>query len=241
MRERLAQGVRPADAARPVHALPVGQEAAEGPRVGRLDLAAQRRQARAPQPPHHLGVAPLAARAAGPQLAAHQGALALEGGERRLERPGRERVARGRLGDVEGAARPRVARQQPGERSGHVLQEGVGQPGGRHHAEAVAVAPGVLGRDHALLAADPHHAGAALGDERLDQGRGPGRLHQPALDLGDGQVADAPQQVVQPVGAPRPGALGQALQVGLQGRRARRRRSGRAAPPGPAARAAGRG
>ena len=68
-----------------VDALPARHEARERALVGGLDLLAQRGERGAPQPPQHLGVAPLALRAAGPQLAAHQLAGALEAGQHRRE------------------------------------------------------------------------------------------------------------------------------------------------------------
>ena len=61
-----------------VDALPGGQEARQRTLVGRLDLLAQHRERRAAQPAQHLGVAPLALGAAGPQLAADELAGALE-------------------------------------------------------------------------------------------------------------------------------------------------------------------
>ena len=55
-----------------VDALPARVEARQRALVGGLDLLAQRGQRGAPQPPQHLGVAPLALGAARAQLAAHE-------------------------------------------------------------------------------------------------------------------------------------------------------------------------
>ena len=54
------------------------QEAAERRLLGRLDLAPQRGERRAAQPAQHVGVAPLALDAAGPELAADELLRALE-------------------------------------------------------------------------------------------------------------------------------------------------------------------
>ena len=53
-------------------AVPVGQEAAERGRIDRLDLAPQARQRATTEQPQDVGVAPLAFRAARPELAAEQ-------------------------------------------------------------------------------------------------------------------------------------------------------------------------
>ena len=102
--EHVAQGVRAARGARPVDPLPVGQEAPERARVGRLDLAPQRRQARPAQAAHHLGVAPLPPGPAGPQLAAHHRPVGLEGRQGAARRPA-ARARSGRRGRPNGTAR----------------------------------------------------------------------------------------------------------------------------------------
>ena len=98
---------------------------------------------------------------------------------------------------------------------GHVPEEHVRQAAGRHDAEGVAVQPGVLGRDPALLAAEADAHGAALVLEPAQPGAGLGRRLRALRRLVRGQVADAPQDVVQRVGVPRPQLLGAVLQVVL--------------------------
>ena len=74
-RQRAAPGAARAPraaCARAVDAVPAGQEAAERRLLGGLDLAAQARERRAPEPPQHVRVAPLALDAARPQLAADE-------------------------------------------------------------------------------------------------------------------------------------------------------------------------
>ena len=216
-RERVAQRVGPAGRAGPVDALPIGQEAPERARVGRLDLAPQRGEARAAQPPHHLGVAPLAPRPARAQLAAHQRPVGLEGRQRRLDGPRLERVAARELGRMEGPVTAGVAGHERPQRLGHRLQERLGHAARRHRAEPVAVAAGVLGRDQAPLAGQVDPDRAPVGDQRLGDLLGPPRLGHARRDLVRAQVADAAQQVVQAVGPAGPGPLGEALQVGLDG------------------------
>ena len=118
----------------------------------------------------------------------------------------------------------RVAAHQLHERVGDVGQERLGQAAGRHDAEGVAVQPGVLGRQPALLPADasPHRPALAL---ELRQPLAGLRRRLDALRASVGrQVADAPQHVVQRVGAPRPKVLGAVLEVVLDLLRARRGR-----------------
>ena len=52
--------------------MPGGEEAAERGLLGRLDLAPEHGERRAPDPAQHVGVAPLALRPAGAELAAHE-------------------------------------------------------------------------------------------------------------------------------------------------------------------------
>ena len=100
-------------------------------------------------------------------------------------------------------------------RVGHVLEERVGQAAGRDDAEGVAVQPGVLGGDPALLPAEAGAHGAALVLEprqpRARLCRRLGALRR----LRRRQVADAPQHVVQRVGVPGPQVLRAVLQVVL--------------------------
>ena len=164
--QRLAQPVGPGARGRvAVDALPVRQEARERALVGRLDLLAQRGERGAPQPPQHLGVAPLALRAARAQLAAHEVAGGLERLQHRREV---DAVALAQRVGLERAVRAREAPHEPLHRVGHVLGERLGQPGRRHRAERVAEQPGVLGRGPAPLAADPDRDRAPLVGELLE-------------------------------------------------------------------------
>ena len=147
--EHVAQAVDPGAGRRvAVDPLPGGHEARERALVGGLDLLAQGGQRGAPQPPQHLGVAPLALRAARAQLAAHQIAGALEAREHRREV---HAVALAQLARLERAVHPRPAAHEPLHRIGHVGGERVGQAGRRHGAERVAQQPGVLGGRPAQL------------------------------------------------------------------------------------------
>ena len=190
----------------------LGQEARQRALVGRLDLRPQRGQGGAAQAPQHLGVAPLARRAARPQLAAHQLAGALEPGEHRREV---EPVAVAQRARLERPVRARPAAGEALQRVRHVGQEGGGQPARRHGAERVAEQPGVLGGDPARLAAEPHLDRPALARELVEPAAercaGRGALRQ----LVAGEVADAAQDVVERVGAVGARALRAALQVGL--------------------------
>src|SRR6185369_2168605 len=80
--EHVAQPVDPgARCGVAVDALPARHEAGERTLVGRLDLLAQRGERGAPQPPQHLGIAPLAPGATGAQLPADELAPAFEAGQ----------------------------------------------------------------------------------------------------------------------------------------------------------------
>ena len=193
-----------------VDALPARHEARQRALVGRLDLLAQRGQRGAPQAPQHLGVAPLAARAAGPQLAAHQLAGALEAGQHGREV---EPVAGLQHVALERAVRAGVAAHEPLHRVRHVLEEDLREAGRRHGAERVAVEPGVLGGDPARLAAHPQAHGASLGGRaararprRRRRAAAPRRASRSPTRRSTSCMASSA------VGA-RP--LGQALEVGL--------------------------
>src|SRR5436305_1972732 len=69
----------------PVDPVPVRQEAPERRLLGRLDLAAQRRERRTPQPAQDIRLAPLSLDAARTQLAAHELLLTLELAKMRLD------------------------------------------------------------------------------------------------------------------------------------------------------------
>ncbi len=110
--------------------MPARQEAAERGLLDRLDLAPQRRERGAAQPAQHVGVAPLALAAAGPQLAAHELLLALEPG---AGRGSTSRPKRSFASAVVNGPRPRAKRSDElPQRLGAALEEDVraGPPGG---------------------------------------------------------------------------------------------------------------
>ena len=106
-----------------------------------------RRSRRSTSGSHHSRV-----RAAGAQLAAHE--VARRARARSSTGVRSSAVAVAQRARLERAVRARVAADEPLHRVRHVGDERLGQPGRRHGAERVAVQPGVLGRDPALLAAD---------------------------------------------------------------------------------------
>ena len=108
-----------------------------------------------------------------------------------------------------------VAREQAPERVRHVLEEDRRQPPRGNHPEGIAVDPGVGGVDPALLAVQPDPDRSALARKLLQH---PARVHprQDSLTgLGQGQVADAAQDVVEPVPVGRAGPVGGVLEVVL--------------------------
>ena len=70
---------------RPLDALPLRQEPGQGVRRDRLDLLAQLGERPAAQRAQDLGVAPLEARAAGPELAVHDAAGRRQPGQRGVD------------------------------------------------------------------------------------------------------------------------------------------------------------
>ncbi len=124
--ERIAQPIDARAGRRmAVDALPGGHEARERTLIGGLDLLAQHGQRGAPQAAQHLGIAPLALGAAGPELAADEVARALELAQRRR---GIDPVAGVDLGGRERSVGGRVAAHQPRERIGNLLEKRRRQP-----------------------------------------------------------------------------------------------------------------
>src|SRR5438094_178152 len=160
-------------------------------RALRGSLRAPRHPAKAPEPAQHLGVAPLPLRAARTQLAANELVLSLELREYGLDVAAEVLV---RSSCREGPAAPRVPEDERLERVVAALEEDLRQAAGRHHAEGVAVAAGVLRCDQPFLDAEPRAVGAPF---RL-QHRGV-RL----VELARPQVSPQPQQVMQLVRVPR--------------------------------------
>ena len=171
-----------------VHALPRRQEPRQRALLGGLHLATQRRERRPPQAAQHVRVAPLALAATRTQLAANQPAARLELAK---HGPWIHSVAARDVGGGEGPVGARVAAGEPGERLLHLLQEGIGQAARRHGAERVPIQAGVLGRDPALLAADPHPDGAALPLQLAEHAPGGHGLEAARLRLVLGQVTHA--------------------------------------------------
>ena len=174
--------------------MPAREEPPERRLFGRLDLAPQRRERGAPQTAEHVRVAPLALEAAGTELAADERVLALELAKQGLDVHAEPCV---RLRGRERPAPARVAPHELSQRVGAAAEECVRQPGRRHHAERVAVAPCVLGCDQCLARADARAQRAPLAHERL-------REAGIEVEL----VPAQPQLVVQLVGVARVAAEG---------------------------------
>jgi hypothetical protein len=83
------------------HALPLGQETAQRGRVDRLDLAPQARERAPAEEPKHLGIAPLALRATGPEFATQQRAGTEQALQRVADHADRKAPATGRVGRQE--------------------------------------------------------------------------------------------------------------------------------------------
>ena len=112
---------------------------------------------------------------------------------------------------------PRPAGQQAAQRVVGLAQEGRRRAGRRLGAGRVAVAPGVLDRDPARLAADPDGDRAARGGQRLQPLAGGRRAAaRPGGDLLRREVAEAPQQVGDLVHGARPALVDQRLALQLR-------------------------
>ena len=189
-----------------------------------------------------VGVAPLALRAAGPELAAEQ-------------RPGREQPLEGVLDDAdrqppatrrfrrqERPVGPRPAREQPVER---VRRRSRGTPPARRPAARPRRRRGTAPRPRsAIQRSSPAIRTSHRASRRRRAPRARARRRRAALgprrDLVGREVAEPPQQVVDLVGVVAWRSSASAWSS-ARGRRARPGRAARAAPPGRAARAAGRG
>ncbi len=211
--QRLAQAVRAgAGGAVGVDVLPAGQEAGELGAVGGLDLAAQAGEAGAADAAQGVGVAPLALGPARQQLAADEGALALQLAQRR----GRvDAVALGEPRGREGSVGAGEAADQGAHRVGVVLEEDLGKAGGGRDAERVAVEAGVLGGDVALLAGEADRRDAALGDELLQHRGGRVALRHPLGALLRREVAEVAEDLLEGVAVAGPPRLGAVLELRL--------------------------
>src|SRR5215203_3063032 len=193
-----------------IDVLPARQEAGQLALVGRLDLVAQAGEAGAAQPPQDVGLAPLARATSGQQLAAHDIARALELLQRRARV---DAVAVGELAGGEGHVRGGVAPGQSDERVLDRLQEALRQTGRRRNTERIAIEPGVLGGDVALLARDPDDRGAALLDQLLEHRLGGVTLLRPCFALLLCQVAEAAEDLLEAVAVLGAARFGHVLEL----------------------------
>ena len=228
--------------ARPLDALPRGQEPGQGLGLDRLDLAAQRGQRAAPQLAQHVVVAPLALDAVGPELAPHDAAVGLEPLERRAHPGRRRRPAAPAAWSVRNGPwvrAKRATRSTSGSSTGSV--KAVGRPRGSEHPSA--------SRSRAASSAAATRSSPATTTRMARRSATSWSIHAttsaPSTDadveLGDGERPEVAQQVVHLVGVAGAAAVDQALQLELEVGQHRRRRAARAAPRRRAARAAGRG
>jgi hypothetical protein len=102
--------------------------------------------------------------------------------------------------------------RQRGHRLGHLAQERVRQPGGRRHAEGIAVQRGVLGGDPSLLPPDADSRRASLALELFEHRAGRVPLRHPFLALGGGEVAEPAQDLLERVAVPGAGRFGSVLE-----------------------------
>ena len=178
------------------HALPCRQEPRERGRLHRLHLPAQARQRPAPEDPQDLRVAPFALGPTRPELAQEHGAGIREPPERVRHDPGGQSPAPRRLDAEERAVRAGPAREKAAERVVRRAEEGDRDTLRRRGARCVPVAAGVLDRDPARLAADPHDDRASRRAQRLQPlARGRRPATRPGCDLVLGQVPEPPEQV----------------------------------------------
>ena len=190
-RRRSARPARPAGTGPAPAARPAPPRPAAGPaRPAAAGAAPRRRSTRCSDP-----CRPRARRA---QLAADQP----PDPDQPVEHPGDDghaepEPARRTRAAAERAVGAGVAEQQIAQRIGHRLGERLRHPDRQRGAERVAHPAGVLDRQPALLAADPHpdRAAAPPPARRATPARTPR-----ARRLGRGQVAEEPQQVGRPLG-----------------------------------------
>ena len=180
--ERLAQALAASD---PV---PRGKKAAERRLLRGLDLTAQHRERRAPDAAENVRVAPLALRAAGPELPADERVRELEGDELLVDGRDVELEPRRDLRARERAMRLRVPSEHSAKRVLDGLEKDLRHSARRDDSERVAHESSVLDRDEQLARAEPHANGATLAQERLGE---------PAVVLAVDERAGAAQQVVE--------------------------------------------
>src|SRR5262249_3773426 len=117
--------------------VPRREEAAEGSLLGGLDLSTEHRERCAPDPPQHVGIAPLPLRTPRAELPPDETFRALELLELRFDAGRFETEASGDLGRRERAARASVAGNDAAERALDRLEERRGHPTRRDDAEGV--------------------------------------------------------------------------------------------------------
>ena len=234
--------------------MPRDQEPPEHLRLDRLHLLPQPRQRAPPQAPQDLRVAPLAAVAAGPELAFDHAPGIGEALQRGLDHCRTQSQARRHVRRRERAVGAGVAPHQVRHGVGRFLEQRLGQALRQRRAQRIAIACRIFDGDEPFLAGHAHAQDAPLGEELGD-----GRLREvrcrARAQLLARQVAQPQQQIVHGVGRTRVEPLRQALQRRVRsppaprcprGRAARLRRSAHAAAtdrptaPGPAVRPAAR-
>ena len=141
-------------AARAVRSLPRGEEPGERRRVDRLDLAPEQRERPPAEPAEDVGVAPLAPRATGSELAADDRVGGFERRQRFLHALDGGAEPGGDLGREERPVGPRVPADQALQRPVGLAGERAGEPDRERDAERVAEPRGVLDRGDPLLAGD---------------------------------------------------------------------------------------
>ena len=182
-------------------AVPLREEARESRRFDRGDLAAQLGEGVPLDLAQHVGVAPFLARVVGPELAPQDLVGVLEDDEGLEGALERDAVALGQGGGGERRVGLGEALDQREPGVGHGLQEHPRHAHGDVAADRVAIERGVFDCDVALFARDPQgHDATCFGQRFEPRGAVFGAAQ---LCLFEGQVADAPEHVVQGVGVPR--------------------------------------
>jgi hypothetical protein len=194
--------------------VPGGEEAAEHLGLHRLDVLAQGGERAAAQRAQHVLVAPLAAVAAGAELAFDDAS----GGRQPLQRGVHDRYAEAetcrRIRRRERPVRARIAPHQIADGIGGGLEQRGRQPLRQRRAEAVAVPRGIFHGDEPRFAGQPDRHRAPGRHEGLD-GRARDARQRAGLDLGGREIAEPEQQVVHAVGGLHVQARARLLQVRL--------------------------
>ena len=197
-----------------VDALPLGEELTEDEGLDGGNLLAELRERAPLQSPEHGRIAPLGLVSVGADLSTHDLAARLERAQHGLDLGRRHAETTRRVVGEEGAVGAREAPDEPGEGVVHGLEDAVGEPGRRHDAESVAVSSRVGDGDVAMLAGDADPGDAALRVQPFEpRSHGLGR---PLGELVLAEIADAAEEVLELVGAPRAIAVGAAGELLFQ-------------------------